>query len=287
MKSVTLPAYAKVNLYLDVAGTRPDGYHELVTLFERIDLADTLTLERTSGTSIQMSCDDPHLPVGEENLCLRAARLFFETLGSPFGVRMFLKKKIPVAGGLGGGSSDAASTLLALQRLAGEPLAPEVLRGLAQRLGADVAFFLAQTPWALGRGRGDEIEPQPFSARMWHLLVAPGFAIPTKEVYRAFVLTPHRADVTLLLRALKDNEVLTARDFLFNALEPTVEALYPMIRRVKEILQECGAANPLVSGSGSTVMAVCASDQEGKRVLEALKGRANLGWRTFLVATKF
>lgn len=291
--SVTLRAFAKVNLYLDVAGKRPDGYHELVTLFERVDLYDTLTLERTLDRSIEILCDHPDVPVGKENLLHRAAEAFFQANSSSFGVRITLQKRIPVAGGLGGGSSDAATTLLGLQQLSEDPLAGEALLSIARGLGADVPFFLAQTPWALGKGRGDAITPQDIRIQLWHLLVAPGFPIPTKEIYGAFRLPAGQAgltgggpDVRLLIRALIDNEVPMACDLLFNALEPTVETLYPTIRRVKSALERCGVARSIVSGSGSTVMGVCGSKEEGVRILEVLKAQQETSWQVFLVPTR-
>ena len=293
MKSVTLPAYAKVNLYLDVVGKRSDGYHELVTLFERVDLADTLTLELIPGKEIEVRCDDPQVPCDGTNLVARAADAFRKVLNSSEGIRITLRKEIPVAAGLGGGSSDAAATLLGLQELMGNPLPRQELARLAKGLGADVPFFLTPDPLVLGKGRGDELESLDARPHLWHLLVFPGFPIPTKQVYQAYRpstelragLTHPKPDVRLLIRALRDNHVPGMSDLLFNALEPTVEVLYPALRHVKATLRRVGLTRPMVSGSGSTVMALCASKEEAAAAAQIL-GEQEPGWRLMVVGTK-
>ena len=293
MKSVTRAAYAKVNLYLDVVGKRPDGYHELVTLFERVDLADTLTLSLRPGGEIEVQCDDPGVPCDGTNLVARAAEDFRKALNSSQGVRIALKKKIPVAAGMGGGSSDAAATLLGLQELMGSPLPEQELMRLAKELGADVPFFLTSEPLALGKGRGDELEPLEGRPHLWHLLVFPGFPIPTKQVYQAYSsstelragLTHPKPDVTLLICALRDNHVPGMSDFLFNALEPTVEVLCPALRHVKATLRRVGLAHPMISGSGSTVFALCDSQEEAVSAAQVLE-KQEPGWRLYVAGTK-
>ena len=285
MKSVTLPAYAKVNLYLDVLGKRPDGYHELLTLFERVDLADEVTIELKPGKQLELECNHPAVPRDGTNLSLRAAETYQQAAGWFQGLRIVLKKRIPVAGGMGGGSSNAAATLHGLQMLSGEALPKEKLFQLANGLGADVAFLLAQVPWALGRGRGDQIEPLSLSTRLWHLLIAPGFPIPTKAVYQAFALTAPGPDVRLLEDALRSSDLPRVRGLLFNALEPTVEALYPAIRHVKATVEKkAGLPRPMVSGSGSTVFVVCASQEEAEEGCRALKKREPR-WDLFVAST--
>ena len=285
MNSITLPAHAKVNLHLSVLGKRPDGYHELVTLFERIDLADEVQVERASGAGIELVCNEPGVPSDVANLAVRAALQYREASGWPGGLRIRLEKRIPVGGGLGGGSSDAAAVLLALQRLSGGALPQEHLMECARGLGADVAFFAADVPWALGRDRGDRIEPLPLKVSLWHLLVTPDFPIPTKEVYRAFKLTGPPPDATLLLRALERGQIHRIRPLLFNALEPAVEVLYPAIRRVKSDLEEItGLPKPRVSGSGSSVFAVCESKEGAESAAEKIR-RQRPSWQVYVVST--
>ncbi|MBI3332810.1 MAG: 4-(cytidine 5'-diphospho)-2-C-methyl-D-erythritol kinase [Candidatus Omnitrophica bacterium] len=289
-KSVSLFACAKVNLYLEVVGKRPDGYHDLLTLFERIDLADEITVEEIPGGRIELTCDDPDLPCDGANLAVRAAEGYRRAIGSAQGFRILLRKRIPVGAGLGGGSSDAAATLQGLQQLTGDGLPAADLLTVAKGLGADVPFFLTQTPWALGKGRGDECEPLGIDTHLWHLLVFPRFPISTKSVYQALTpsgrLTPSGGDVTLLTRALRDSDVSRVPDLLFNALEPTVETLYPAIRDVKSAIRTAGGQlRPIVSGSGSTVMALCLSRAQAQEAARALKERRPQ-WQWFVAGTR-
>jgi 4-diphosphocytidyl-2-C-methyl-D-erythritol kinase len=201
-------------------------------------------------------------------------------------VRITIEKKIPVAAGLGGGSSDAAAALRGLSKLSGRRLAKKTLLNLARGLGADVPFFLAEVPFALGRGRGDEIRPLPWKVRLWHLIVFPGLRVPTRSVYEAFTLTAPAPDARLLFCALKEKRLSQARDHLFNALEPTVEALYPAIGDVKSAVErEGGLPHPLVSGSGSTVFALGKSRQECLAAARKLGPRA-CEWQVLVCATK-
>lgn len=287
-RSVTRLAHAKVNLHLRVLSKRPDGYHALETLFERVGLADRLTLERSPGSRVELECGGAAgIPPGEGNLVMKAAQAFREASGWRDGVRITLEKKIPVGGGMGGGSSDAAATLLAFQELSGQALPPAGLMRCARELGADVAFFAADCPRAMGRGRGDEIEPlaEP-GPTLWHLLVTPDFPVPTKAVYQALRLTAPGPDATLLLRNLKEGSVTDIRDHLFNALEPTVEHLYPAIRQVKSAVETLGGLpRPLVSGSGSTVFAVAGSREEAEAAAERVLG-THSGWHVSATSTQ-
>lgn len=295
MTGVTLPSFAKVNLFLQVVGKRPDGYHDLVTLFERIDLADRLTLEEIPGNRVEIRCGHPDVPTDGTNLAAKAVELYRQAAGWPQGIRITLEKKIPVGAGLGGGSSNAAAALQGLQILSGGRLEQGKLQQIARHLGADVAFFLSPSPWVLGTGRGDLIQPLALKARLWHLLVYPRFPIPTKAVYQAFVssaglragLTPPGPDVRLLTDALREKtQVREINDLLFNSLEPTVEALFPAIRHVKATMHsQGGLVRPMVSGSGSTVMALCASEEEARVALGALQSRAE-DWQFFLASTR-
>jgi 4-diphosphocytidyl-2-C-methyl-D-erythritol kinase len=171
---------AKVNLYLRVVGRRPDGYHDLVTVMQPLTLADELTVS-LEGIDIQLECDRPELPRREDNLVWRAAQRFQDETGQRLGVRLSLRKRIPVAAGLGGGSSDAAGALLALNDLCGRPLPEARLHALASRLGADVPFFLRRGP-AVGRGTGTELSSLTLPP-YWYVLVNPGVPLSTRWVY--------------------------------------------------------------------------------------------------------
>src|ERR1700686_3997473 len=187
MKSVRIPAYAKVNLRLDVLGRRRDGYHELRTVFQAISLHDTLALEMQRDPGIELLIvGNPYLAgePGNDNLVCRAIRELRRELGIRQGVRAVLTKRIPVGRGLGGGSSDAAAALLGLLRLTGKSIKAARLTEIASRLGADVPFFLFGGR-ALGIGRGDEIYPLPDLARSHALVVSPyDIAVPTRDAYQ-------------------------------------------------------------------------------------------------------
>jgi 4-diphosphocytidyl-2-C-methyl-D-erythritol kinase len=251
-----------------------------------VDLADDLHVERAGPPGgLEFTCDAPGVPSDATNLAVRAAHVYREASGWKEGLRIRLEKKIPAGGGLGGGSSDAAAVLRAMQQLSGSALAPERLMECARGLGSDVPFFAADLPWALGRERGDRIEPAAVAACLWHLLVTPDFPVPTKEVYRAFKLTPPHADATLLIRALEQRKISPIRDHLFNALEPTVEQLYPETRRVKAEIEEiAGLSRPMVSGSGSSVFALCESREEAESAAEKVK-RRHPSWQVHAVRT--
>ena len=244
---------AKVNLHLEVLGRRPDGYHEVRTVLQAIDLWDELAA--TPAPSITLTCDDPALACDATNLVVRAAVRLRERLGPGPGARLHLVKGIPVGGGLGGGSSDAAGALLLLDRLWRGGLPREALAEIAAELGSDCPFFL----WggtALGTGRGERIEPLPASPPLELVLGFPPYGIPTAEVYRRLpALTPPAPGVTvraLLTKFPPEKDFGPAR----NDLEGAVLAGWPELGAFRACLRGHGARLALVSGSGSTVFGV-------------------------------
>ena len=176
-------APAKINLSLRISGRRDDGYHGIETFVASISLADELTFERGGGRGeVQFECDDRSIPAGTDNLVVRAARAFFESTNVPAGVRITLRKKIPQAAGLGGGSSDAASALIALNELFQTKLPRETLAELGANIGSDVPFFIFGSA-ALCRGRGELVSPQPLANSLSVLLLKPEFGVPTATAY--------------------------------------------------------------------------------------------------------
>lgn len=293
MSGLTLPARAKINLYLDILKRRPDGYHELLTLFERLDLADEVTVEPVSGREVAFACDSPEVPRDASNLAVRAARAYLKASGWRTGLKIRLVKRIPAAAGMGGGSSDAAAVLTALQRLAPRPLPEKALLACARGLGADVPFFVSGVPFAWGRGRGDEIEPLDLPVTLWHVWARPDCDISTPEVYRACAepgggpsLRPPGAGAQLLLRALEALDLPGIRGGLFNALESVVEERYPVVREVKTVVEKAVGplSRPLLSGSGSSVFAVCGSRAQAEAAAERVRA-ARPGWRAGAAAT--
>jgi len=285
-RAVTIRAPAKVNLSLRVLGVRPDGYHELQTVFQSIALWDTLSFRSHDGP-FRVSCDQPGIPLDERNLVWRAAAALWAALKRPgalTGVSVSIRKRIPAAAGLGGGSADAAATLIALQRLWHASLSPRRLHNLAALLGADVPFMLAGGT-ALGVGRGDLIRPLPDPPRRWVVLVRPSFGVSTEQAYqwfdhdRAPASAVAAGGAALPPRAFRQASVAAT---VVNDLEPCVARRFPVIAAIGGHLRESGARAAAMSGSGSTVFGLF--EQAGRARLAA--GRlAQQGWTTSVVRT--
>ncbi|MCL5098255.1 MAG: 4-(cytidine 5'-diphospho)-2-C-methyl-D-erythritol kinase [Candidatus Omnitrophica bacterium] len=256
----------KINLLLNILGKRTDGYHEVETVLYPVFFCDRLHFEK-GGQGIQFSCTHPDLPADSTNLVWRAASLFLQATRPGNGIRIHLEKNIPLGAGLGGGSSNAATTLLALNDLFDHPMTEPQLRAMARDLGADVPFFLQNKP-ALGTGRGEQIAPiECFPAlRNAHLLlIHPGFGISTAWAYQqlarfpgAFNGEPGRA--RRLIALLESGDLTSAGPAFYNALEAPAFAKYPILALFQESLQDHGAAVARMSGSGSTIFAIFDSE---------------------------
>ncbi len=241
---------AKINLTLHIRGARPDGFHELDTIFIRTSLCDRLEVSRAEHGDVRLECPGSDLPTGPDNLVVRAAELFRQHAGLAGGFDILLEKHIPAGGGLGGGSSDAGAALDALNDLCGNPLSAADLLALASRLGSDVPFFLGP-PIARGTGRGEILETvgaTGFPDRA--LLVNPGFAVPTPWAYAAYRAQPPE---------MKRGEVNATFPWgeMRNDLEPPVFAKYLLLPQIKSWLRdrpETIAA--MMSGSGATMFAL-------------------------------
>jgi 4-diphosphocytidyl-2-C-methyl-D-erythritol kinase len=260
---------AKVNLYLRVLGRRPDGYHELVTVMQPLTLADELTVS-LGGEAIRLECDSPELPGGAENLVWRAARQFQDETGQKLGMLLSLRKRIPVAAGLGGGSSDAAGTLLALNHLAGKPLTQARLHYLASLLGADVPFFLNREP-AVGRGIGTQLNSVTLLP-YWYLLLNPGVALSTRWVYENLDLT-----------ALPNTPETETWDpghpetWVRNDLGAVAIKRFPELIALLDDLRDAGAWTQGVSGSGPTLFGLFSNRDAAYRAGLRLRGTFR-GW---------
>ncbi len=268
MGFLRLRCYAKVNLRLHVLGRRPDGYHELRTIFQTISLHDDLELELRGYPGVLVECDEPSLPLGRENLVWRALAQLQRELGLKAGVHARLRKRIPVGGGLGGGSSDAAAAIIGLLRLSKRTLPRARLLEFASALGADVPFFLLGGT-ALGAGRGDEIYPLPDAARLTLLVVSPrGVAVSTREAYGWFAsrLTKRRTAPRLwnfcaLCWSPWDGAL--ANDF-----EAVVFNRHPRLRELKRELLRLGAAEAALAGSGSAVFGIFPNPAQARRAAQ-------------------
>lgn len=284
MKAVSLRARAKVNLFLEVTGKRPDGYHDLLTLFAGISLSDGLTLRSSAkpGIGLTVVNESNFTPLPrEKNLAWRAADAFCRTFGVDPALEIRLVKRIPSGAGLGGGSSDAAAVLEGLSRLyrRRSPADRRKLMRLAADLGSDVPFFFSGSVFCEGRGRGEKLRPLALRpGRTFLTVYFPGFPVPTPGVYAALrrpspsVVAGSRRAYRRLLAALRSGSGPSAwAPLLMNRLEDPVLPARPAIAAARARLAEAGAAGVLLSGSGSSVFAVAASRREASRLARALK----------------
>lgn len=253
-------APAKLNLFLEILGRRPDGFHDIESLMVATDLHDVIHVEEDPTGAISLECDDPSLPTDSSNLVVRAALAIKRESGVQQGVKIRLAKAIPAQAGLAGGSSDAASTLFALNLLWDLNLPGEILDQLAAGIGSDVAFF-RQAPAAVCRGRGELVEPIALDPnfRLWFVLVCPPVGLETAKVYGRLreespPVSETRVVIEPMLEAFSRGEPAAIGACLFNRLQPTAESLAPELLRVRDALaqripsQLCGS---LMSGSGS------------------------------------
>lgn len=253
MASITLQAPAKINLYLRVLGRRADGYHELVTRMQKLDLCDRIEMTVDETPGIRFTCDAPDLPVGDDNLAARAARCLLESaaLLESVGVTIHLEKNIPAAAGLGGGSSDAGTVLKGLNRLLGDVCSERELLKLAVGLGADVPFFTIDAGSVVATGIGEKMKPAAAIEGYRVLLVNPGISVPTRWVFENLALT--KKEKNSKLTGFLDTGDSFALDQMHNDLESTTVSRYPVVAEIKRQLLEQGADAAMMSGSGATV----------------------------------
>jgi len=275
----------KVNLILNILGQRADGFHELETVMQPVNLCDELTFER-AGAGLQLTCSHPELPCDSKNLVHRAATAFLAAAKISDGVRIHLQKNLPLAGGIGGGSANAAVTFSALNELFGQPLPLEKLHELAAALGSDVPFFLYEQP-ALATGRGEKVqalENFPALKGKAFFLVHPGFGISTPWSYQNLARfpkdqngTPGRAQK--LVSHLQTGDLKTAAGEFYNSLEAPAFDKFPVLQLYQEFLRENGALVSLMSGSGSTTFAIAENLAAAEALAEKFKSQfGDHGW---------
>lgn len=276
MKILNIDAPAKINLCLHVRGRRADGYHELAMAMQQVDLCDRVRIALGDGSGVNVHCDGLELG-GTENIASRAARLFLSEVHGDHRVEIEIDKRIPVAAGLGGGSSDAAAVLDGLNRLYDHPLSRERLMALGAELGADVPFFLfGPTAWATGTGT--VLEPLPSLPKVCYLLLNPGFAVSTAWVYESLRLTKGGELANLPRFSAATTEALL--DELHNDLEAVTAQQYPEIGQMKAFLVANGALGALMSGSGASVFGVFRDEILAREAAE--RALAETNWRVFV-----
>lgn len=295
MKTLRFKSPAKLNLYLRILNKRPDGYHDIVTLFERIDLFDDIIL-RLRPSGIKILCSNPRVPKGSKNLAYKAAKALSSHTEVKKGVEIEIIKRIPIGAGLGGGSSNAAVVLGGLNRLWGLKLGKKSLMKIGKKLGADVNFFLLGARFATAVGIGDKLKPLDIKRRLWHVLVAPKKSLSTKEIYASrdalnaaksshkIILTAAMADVKILHHSIQKNDLILLGKSLHNDLELAARARYNIILIIKEMLKSCGSKGILMSGSGPAVFGIVPSGREAMRIRQELLGLRK-GWQIIAAKT--
>ncbi len=282
MKSLTLKSPAKLNLYLKVTGRRPDGYHNLVTIFHRISLADTLSLSKSKkGFSLKCRMASglgQKLSSGEDNLIAKAYRLLEKEVPGLGGVSVRLTKRIPLGAGLGGGSGNAAAFLTGMKKLYSLPISQARLMKLGARLGADVAFFVSGWKQALGEGVGDRLKPMKAGARHWFILIVSAKGLSTPKVYRnlprklpAVTLTKIERTVKLLTSFLEQKRYHQAGRILENDLELPAFFLRPSLKQIVTKINRRGLSAVKMTGSGPTVFAIAPDFKQASRFAKILR----------------
>ena len=274
----------KVNLLLNVLRKRADGFHELETVIHPVNVFDTLTFSRASA-GIDLSCSNSELAVDHTNLVHRAASAFLNAAQISDGVKIHLEKRIPMAAGLGGGSGNAATTLLGLNELFGKPLDAARLHQIAAGLGSDIPFFLRFEP-ALATGRGEKIQPLESFALLRgraFLLIHPGFGISTPWAYQQLTRFPAALNgqpgrAARFIKILRSDDLAAAAAEFYNSLEAPALHKFPLLEMFQSFLREHGAAGSLMSGSGSTTFALVSDPHAAHELEEEVKRKFGPVW---------
>jgi len=264
-EAVVLQTPAKINLHLEIVGNRPDGYHDLETLMVAVDLYDDLEFQTDESQEVSLTCDQPEVPCGPENLVHRAAMELRKRAGIQIGARIRLRKRIPLQSGLAGGSSDAAATLIGLNRFWKLGLSATEVAEIGAAIGSDVNFFL-DGPCAWCTGRGEKVEPKKLGRQLDFVLASPPVGLSTAEVFRrvSAPVKPHSGDE--IRNAVGRGDINEIGRHLFNRLQEPAEAMCP---EIQTLCRQLEAANPVavqMTGSGSTVFALCRDRTDAIRV---------------------
>jgi 4-diphosphocytidyl-2-C-methyl-D-erythritol kinase len=275
---LTIKSPAKINLFLDVLKKRDDGYHQIRTLMQAVDLCDQLTLQKTEK-GIGISCDHPACPSDDRNLAFKAAVLLLKEEKIKGGVKIRIEKRVPVSAGLGGGSSNAAATLVGLNRLFDLGLPVDRLHQLGAQIGSDVPFFL-YSGQALAKGRGEEIVPVRLYRDYWLVLVCPSLEVHSGWAYGKvkISLTRERKEVNFMLLESRHG-FFDALPLFKNDLEEAVVGEYPILRQLKDVLKNSGAVKSSMSGSGPTVYGLFNRKPQAQEVARKL---SQGDWQVFL-----
>ncbi len=273
MKSICLSSPAKLNLTLRVINKRPDGYHNLSTLFEKINLCDDIHFTSTLNGRIRIFCDHSAVPTGPKNLVYQVAADLKKNFGVPYGADIKIKKRIPVAAGLAGGSSNAATAIFGLNKIWELSLSFDKMIACDQRMGCDVPLFIYNYNYAHGTRRGDRIQRVFLDKKIWHFLVVPRFKVYSREVFRAFKmkLTKQSDNVNILSQMLKKKSVVKVSALLCNDLQPTILRIHPKLLQIKKNIEKIIGKPVIFSGSGPSLFGLAESEHKAKEICSHLK----------------
>lgn len=267
-----LQAFAKINLGLDVLGKREDGYHEVRMIMQTIRMYDQLDMRKSVEPGIHLTTNKKYIPVDENNLVWRAAKLMMDTCGIIEGVSIHLHKVIPVAAGMAGGSSDAAATLVGMNRLFHCGLSKEKLMELGVQIGADVPYCVLRGT-ALAQGIGEKLTVLPPMPDCWILIGKPGISVSTKYVYTTLDLNTDTVhpDIDGMKKALEDGNLYGITERMGNVLQDVTIPAYPEVERIKEQMKALGAVNAMMSGSGPTVFGIFDNEEKAQEACQKLR----------------
>ena len=267
-----LQAFAKINLGLDVLGKREDGYHEVRMIMQTIRMYDQLDMRKSVEPGIHLTTNKKYIPVDENNLVWRAAKLMMDTCGIMEGVSIHLHKVIPVAAGMAGGSSDAAATLVGMNRLFHCGLSKEKLMELGVQIGADVPYCVLRGT-ALAEGIGEKLTVLPPMPDCWILIGKPGISVSTKYVYTTLDLNTNTVhpDIDGMKKALEDGNLYGITELMGNVLQDVTIPAYLEVERIKEQMKTLGAVNAMMSGSGPTVFGIFDNEEKAQEACQKLR----------------
>lgn len=267
-----LRAMAKINLGLDILGKRPDGYHEVRMIMQTVNLYDTLELTKEDRPGIRMSTNRHFLPVNDDNLCVKAARLLMEEFSLPGGISIYLQKRIPVAAGMAGGSTDAAAVLYAMNQMYELKLSQKELMKRGVLIGADVPYCLMRGT-ALAEGIGEKLTRLPPMVKCPVLVAKPAVSVSTRTVYQELDACTNitHPDISGLVRDIKSGNLTEIAAHMGNVLEEVTIPKYPVIAQIKDVMKEQGAINAMMSGSGPTVFGLFEDEATMRKAKNVLK----------------
>lgn len=272
MDEISLKALAKINLGLDVLGKREDGYHDVRMIMQTIHLYDRVEIKKTRSPHIHVETNLYYLPVNEDNLVYRAAKLMKDEFQIKEGVRIVLQKFIPVAAGLAGGSSDAAAVLVGMNRIFNLGLKQNKLMELGLKIGADVPFCIMRGT-ALAEGIGEKLTALPPMPKCPVLIAKPAISVSTKTVYEGLKLYDgmEHPDIDGVMGSIQQKDLKGVASNMGNILETVTIPMYPVIKDIKKLMMDNGALNAMMSGSGPTVFGLFPNEKEIRRAYDALK----------------